>query len=157
VADLNQSIALTLKNEGGFVDNPNDRGGATNMGIEQRDLPDIPIRDLTVAQAFAYYQESYVKPWMNEIESQAVADKIFDMAVLLGIQTAVRLLQRALGFSTDDQDGNYGAITARAVNEDGDNVLAPYKTMLAAHMQWIVQKNPSQQVFLAGWLRRVES
>jgi len=157
MADINQSIALTLRNEGGFVDNPNDKGGATNMGIEQRDLPDINIRDLTIAQAVAYYQENYWKPWMTKIPSQAVCNKIFDMSVLLGIGAAVRLLQRALGFSTSAQDGNYGPETENAVNEAGEGVLAPYKTALAAHFQWIAQQNTSQKIFLDGWLRRVNS
>ena len=157
MADTNQSIALTLQHEGGYSDNSADPGGATNMGVEQRDLPDIPIKDLTVAQATAYYQANYVKPWMSEITSQAVCDKVFDFGVLLGVQTAVRLLQRAMNFAASQQDGQFGNETLAAVNEDGDSLLESYKAVLAAHMRWIVQQTPSQQVFLDGWLNRVES
>jgi lysozyme family protein len=157
MADLSQSIEITLRHEGGYVNNPEDAGGATNMGIEQRDLPNIPIKTLTVAQAVAYYQEHYVKPWMSHIESQIVADKVFDMGVLLGVSTAVRLLQRALSFPNAQQDGEFGPETLSAVNEDGDNLLAPYKAVLAAHFRWIVQQEPSQQEFLQGWLNRAES
>jgi len=54
MADTNQSIALTLQNEGGYVDNPNDKGRATKYGITQEDLPGQDIAELTVAQATAY-------------------------------------------------------------------------------------------------------
>ena|SRR5208282_3281741 len=157
MADTNQSIALTLQNEGGYVDNPNDKGRATKYGITQEDLPGQDIAELTAAQATAYYQANYVKPWMSQITSQVICDKVFDFGVLLGIQTAVRLLQRAANFSSAQQDGNFGPETLAAVNEDGDSLLNLYQAVLISHFRWIVQQNPSQQEFLQGWLNRVNS
>ena len=41
MADFKQAIAKVLKNEGGYVDNPNDLGGTTNFGISLRFLQSI--------------------------------------------------------------------------------------------------------------------
>ncbi|MGH7746944.1 MAG: glycoside hydrolase family 108 protein, partial [Candidatus Dormibacteria bacterium] len=157
VSNLNISIGLTIQNEGGFVDNPNDKGHATKYGITQEDLPGQDIEALTEDQATAYYQEHFVKPWMSQIVSQPVTDKVFDMSVLLGVRTAVRMLQRALGFPAEQQDGEFGDETSAHVNDAGDNLLPAYKRSLAAHFQWIVNQDPSQNEFLNGWLRRVNS
>lgn len=157
MSDVNQAIVLTLQHEGGFVDNPDDRGGATNMGITQEDLPGSDIRELTISQAISFYKEHFVKPWMSEIHSQAVANKVFDMSVLLGISTAVRLLQRALGFSSPRQDGVFGDETLASVNDAGDNLLPAYKRVLAAHFRWIGETEPSQQQFVDGWVARANS
>ena len=65
MADFNQAVVLTLKHEGGFVDNPADPGGATNMGITQRDLPGVDIRNLSTPLAMNYYREHF---WRAEHE-----------------------------------------------------------------------------------------
>lgn len=157
MADTTRAIALTLQNEGGFVNNPADKGHATKFGITQADLPGQNIQDLTETQATAYYQEHYVKPWMAEINSQAVLNKLFDFGVLLGIGTAVRLLQRALGFPHSQQDGAFGPETLAAVNDAGDGLLPSYQHVLSGHFQWIAEQDPSQKVFLSGWLNRVHA
>lgn len=153
---MQPAIEIVLEHEGGFVDNPNDKGGATNMGIEQHDLPDVPIKDLTKNQAVSYYAQNFWKPWMAEIDSQDICNKIFDFCVVLGISTAVRLLQRALGFPPPMQDGEFGPHTLAATNTY-DTVLASYKRVLAAHFNWIVQTDSTQKPFLQGWLNRVNS
>ena len=83
------------------------------MGVEQRDLPDIDIRTLTVAQATAYYAQNYWKSYYSQIDSQAIANKLFDLGVLFGVQTAIKFLQSTLGISTD---GVFGINTLEAVN-----------------------------------------
>lgn len=153
MADFNIAVKLTLQNEGGFTDNPADPGGATNMGIEQRDLPNIPIRDLTVEQATKYYAENYWKPYYGSIESQAVANKLFDLGVLLGVGTAVILLQRAVGASPD---GLFGPTTLQTVNES-PNALPAFKAQALNHVQMVVAAHPQERVFLDGWVRRINS
>ena len=113
MADFQIAVALTLKNEGGYVDNPLDPGGATNMGVEQRDLPDIPIRSLTIAQATTYYAQNYWKLYYSQIAAQLIANKIFDMGVLFGVGTAVMLLQQTLAQQVTGiaDDGNFGPAT----------------------------------------------
>lgn len=154
MADFDVVVKITLQNEGGYVDNPNDPGGATNMGIEQQDLPDIDIKTLTVDQATAYYAEHYWKPYYGSIESQATANKLFDMGVLFGVGTAVGLLQRALGVSPD---GVFGPETLQAVNEHPSSLLGAYKAQLVNHVQLVVSAKPETREFMNGWIRRINS
>ena len=157
MSDMNEAISITLVHEGGYVNNPEDRGGPTNMGITQADLPGMDIRNLTQAQAISYYAQNYWKPFMGEINSQVVVNKLFDIGVLLSVDTAVRMLQRALGFATAQQNGSFGSRTLSATNEAGDGLLPEYKRVLAAHFNWIAETEPSQKIFLSGWLNRVNS
>ena len=136
------------------MDNPNDPGGATKYGVTQRDLPDIPIQTLTVAQATAYYLANYVKPYYSQIESQAILDKLVDMGVLFGVGEAVEILQRVLAVPAD---GNFGPMTSEALNAAGPPVLGAYKTAFLQRSLALVQENPALGTFLNGWQRRISS
>lgn len=153
MADYSQAIQLTLQHEGGFVDNPADPGGATNMGIEQREWDGGDIRDITIPQAIVWYEERYWKPLYAQIESQPLANKLFDSGVLFGVGMAVMLLQRAVGVAAD---GVFGNETLQAVNEMG-NVLGAFKAQLLNHIQLVVSAKPQLRVFMQGWVNRVNS
>jgi lysozyme family protein len=155
MADFKTAVLITLKNEGGYVDNPLDPGGATNMGVEQRDLPDIDIKSLTQDQAIAFYQERYWKPLYSQIEDQGVANKLFDMGVLFGIGTAVMNIQTALDIMAD---GIFGPETLQSTNgADPASLLSAFKTLLVTRALYIGQTKPSERVFVAGWIRRINS
>lgn len=153
--DTNLAIQKTLVHEGGYTDNPADSGGATNMGIEQRDLPDIPIKDLTVEQAVAYYQEHYIKPLYAQIEDQLVGEKLFDLGVLFGVGTAVKIFQVTLGVTDDDV---FGPGTLQATNSaDPTSLLTAYKIAMVTHAINIANANPNDREFLVGWIKRINS
>ena len=44
-------IDVVLKHEGGLVDDKDDPGGLTNLGLSQRAYPDDDIRGLSVERA----------------------------------------------------------------------------------------------------------
>lgn len=156
MANLDLSIAKTLINEGGYVDNPNDPGGPTKYGITQKDMPGISIMNLTEAQATAYYQENYVKPLYSQIENQLTCDKLFDMGVLFGVGTAVRILQLTMGIQ--DPDGCFGPETLGITNEaDQASLLVSYKVNLVTHTFNIATANPALREFLRGWGIRINS
>lgn len=161
MADFNKAIAVTLRWEGGYTDNPADSGGATNMGIEQRDLPNIPIRTLTVAQAEKYYLENYWKPLYGEIVSQDVATKLFDLGVLFGVVEAVKALQRALNATPPPMltvDGTFGPETLLLTNEAAPvKLLSDFKSEFVTRAHEIVAEHPEDAEFLDGWLRRINS
>src|SRR3546814_13662226 len=46
-AGFDSAVARVLGDEGGFVDDPVDRGGATNFGISSRAHPDVDVASLT--------------------------------------------------------------------------------------------------------------
>jgi lysozyme family protein len=160
MADFEQAVKLTLVNEGGFVNNPADPGGATKYGVTQKDMPDVNIADITPEQATEYYREHYWKPLYSEIQSQEIANKLFDMGVLFGIGEAVKLLQIVLqtAYPMLVVDEEFGPTTLGYVNDsDPGTLLAAYKTALVTYTLRIVTNRPNLRVFAAGWGRRINS
>lgn len=156
-------IALTIKLEGGFVDNPADPGGRTNMGITQRYLdhvnahdqhsdPTMPtdVADLTVANVTHLYE---VDQWITTgaaVLPPAVAALAFDGGVNEGPGTAVKLLQQALGVTVDQLVGP-GTLAAVKTHEADFNALAmEYAARRATHYAAL-----NKGVFELGWMRRL--
>jgi lysozyme family protein len=158
MADSKIAITATLVHEGGYVDNPNDAGHATNMGITQADMPGQNMKLLTADQAIAYYQQNYWKLLYTEIQDQFVASKLFDMGVLFGVGTAVKILQQIFSVHGVIADGIFGPHTLDLTNTaEPVGLLAAYKTALVAHAVAVVAANPQDRVFFAGWVRRINS
>lgn|SRR5487761_338446 len=155
MSDVKTAIAKTLVHEGGYVNNPYDSGGPTKYGITQEDMPNINIADITPEQATEYYLENYWKPLYSEIESQSIAEKIFDMGVLFGVGTAVKLLQAVLNVTAD---GIFGVISLAAINQaEPVSLLGSYQAALVSHSIGIANAQPKDRVFLTGWIRRINS
>jgi len=55
-------VPHVLKREGGYVDDPTDRGGETKYGISKRSYPQLDIKNLTLEQALEIYRKDYWKP-----------------------------------------------------------------------------------------------
>jgi lysozyme family protein len=154
MADFNEAVKITLSFEGGYTEYENDPGGPTNFGITQSDMPGVDMRTITQQQAIDYYQEHYWKPLYSQIENQAVANKLFDMGVNLGVGTAIKMLQEVIGVPVD---GSFGPNTLAATNEAGEELLPAYKARLVKHYQAVVATDPEDAEFLVGWLRRANS
>jgi lysozyme family protein len=105
VKDMAREI---VAREGGFVDDPDDRGGATNFGVTigtmrrlgidlNRDgrVDSRDVRALSAAQAVDIYVEHYfVTPRIAQLP-QVLHASVFDMYVNAG-SNAVKVLQRLL-------------------------------------------------------------
>lgn len=154
MASFDIAVAETLTWEGGYTWDGSDPGGETNFGISKANHPDLDIKNLTVEHASAIYKEGYWKNLYSQIETQSVANKLFDMGVNIGVGTAVKLLQSALAVPVD---GSFGPNTLGATNEQGDALLPLYKQKLCEHYQGLVVRNPNLAKFLNGWLRRANS
>lgn len=116
---MNFDIAFDrlMGNEGGLVDDPKDPGGLTQWGISQRSYPGIDIRTLTRDGAKLIYRRDF---WDRASMGQyfpSLAFQVFDAAVNHGIETAVRMLQRAAGAA---DDGHVGLITIAAVKSKSE-------------------------------------
>ena len=57
-----RAVKEVLKIEGGYVNNPNDRGGETKYGISKRAYPNVDIKNLTLDKAKQIYYNDY---WYN--------------------------------------------------------------------------------------------
>lgn len=143
-----RAVDLVLKHEGGLVDHPADPGGLTNFGISQRAYPDLDIRRLTRQQAMEIYHRDYWLPIRCDELPEPVAVVLFDMAVNMGRDRAVRLLQRALNIP---QDGLIGPRTIAACINGTRRGLA---TNLTAERILAYTGMRGFDTFGRGWLRR---
>ena len=58
-ANFEACMAEVFKHEGGYVNDPHDPGGETNMGISKRSYPKENIRGMTRARAAQIYHKDF--------------------------------------------------------------------------------------------------
>lgn len=183
MSNFNTAIPVILMHEGHLVDDPADPGGITNYGISLRYLhsltaqePDllnlydenqdgqidaVDIRDLSQQEAVEIYKTQWWdKNHYGLINDQALATKIFDLAVNIGNITANKLLQHACNIVMNNQslqvDGVIGMQSIAVINAlDPVNVLAQLRTLTKNYYESLVTKHPNLGKFLKGWLNRV--
>lgn len=164
MADFDKAVITVLKHEGGYVDNPNDPGGATRYGISQEMLTEekIPFKpeEITIPIAKRLYKERY---WdrmnLQDIESQELATILLDMGVLMGPYSVVKTLQGVLNVSQD------GVIGPKTIEQSNRAMSSSYSRMLLTglikslqiHFIRLVRDNPKLMEFLEGWIRRTHS
>lgn len=175
---------LILPNEGGYVDHPLDKGGATNFGITQKTYDkyvqnkyksvNIISPDVKFIQQYEV-RDIYFGFWTKARcdllwdYAPALTTTHFDMLINTGYERkgidAAELLQRTINDLIPTQvDGYIGPKTLgniisfiRANPTGGDKVLwIKYYARREKYYRDIVLNNPSQEVFLKGWLNRVE-
>lgn len=167
---------VVLANEGGFVDDPDDAGGATNMGIAWRTwqtyaLEDLGVestlenlRNLTVEQAETIYRKRYWEPrGFCDIHEPRTALMIYDWTITSG--KAVREVQKVLRDTFGAEvvvDNDMGPQTIAAVNAiaDQDALVEAIAAARKDYYQSLTYNRDRtrnrNQKFLRGWLARVE-
>lgn len=156
---MQKEISKTIDQyEGGLLDHPLDPGGETKYGISKHIYPDIDIEKLTHDEAVEIARVDYwEKLHCSEINSIRVRWKLFDLGFNCGIITAAKMLQRA---SKVGDDGIIGPVTLGAVNRIVLSTLGEHTLLhnLAEqqvnHYVSIAVNNPTQIVFLRGWVKR---
>ena len=164
-----KAISFALKWEGGYVNDPLDRGGATNMGITQAVLSAayssglvncINVKNLTKAEAITIYKARYWDAYDWGGYPEPIDEIMFDITVNSGIGNAAKIAQRAcvsLG-SKLDIDGKWGPLSRSALYEQAwIRGAALAKMLLVKRLNFyaaIVASRPDQRVFLPGWRNR---
>ena len=108
------ALEQILHYEGGYVNDPRDNGGETNMGISKRAHPEVDIKNLTKEQAGEIYKRDYWDRSKCDQFPAPIAIWVFDTAVNAGNTRAAKQLQRAAGATID---GIIGPKTIKAVND----------------------------------------
>jgi lysozyme family protein len=164
-ADFTGALAFVLQAEGGFSDDPDDPGGATNLGIEQTEYrtffndQSLDVRNITEAQASEIYQTSYWSRIHGDYLPPPLAYAMFDTAVNIGVVGAINCLQGVLGvpltetWSDDPSDALWAYIEKHPALELATGVLTRRKV----YYERIAQENPTLQKFLQGWMNRANA
>ena len=185
MANIEPALRQTLINEGGYSNDPQDRGGETFMGIARNMHPEWsgwPIIDKIVdkknLKAFdprlmpyvaSFYKATYWdKVCGDMMADQNVANELFDTAVNCGIgfeskniQIALNLLNRN-GKSWPDivVDGAIGPKTLATLNtcliKDARVFYNLLNALQGKRYIEICIGNPTQEIYLRGWLERVD-
>jgi type VI secretion system secreted protein VgrG len=175
VANIDLSIDYVFKNEGGYSDDPSDKGGMTNMGITQEDLTrwrgkavsEADMQALTPMEAKRIYYFWWWQPLsLDQVFDQNVATAIFDAAVSLGVPSAVKCLQCVLNTVSAQKnaplkplvvDGVVGPLTLQTLNlGQPDAIITALSGTMHEAYESIAEHNPALDKFLDGWLSRAD-
>lgn len=153
---------ILKKLEGGFVNNPADKGGATNMGVTLVTFKAYYGGDKTIYDLKNITDEQWTRImkvyWdtckADKIANQSIANLVVDWHVNSGL-LGRKGVQECLGLVSD---GIFGPKTLAALNS------APQKCVFCKIMdarkefyRKIVAKSPSQIAFYKGWMNRLKA
>jgi len=156
--NFDHSLDLVLKSEGGFVNNPKDPGGMTNLGVtastwanfKGRNTNEKEMRSLTRDDVAPLYEKKYWDACKCDELPSGVDYLVFDFAVNSGPGRSVKILQRALGLP---EDGAIGPVTLQ-------NIDVMDKTELISRFsdakKQFYESLPTFATFGKGWLKRVD-
>lgn len=156
----NSIIHEILKKEGGFVNHPSDRGGATNFGITQKTLETyrkkpVSIKDvekLSKQEAYNIYEDMYInKPKFYLIDDPLLKELVIDSGVHSGTHRATVWLQEVAKVTAD---GIIGPITTVAVNSS-KSLFIPYFNKRMVFLAELITRDSKQAVFAHGWYNRL--
>lgn len=154
------ALEQTLGFEGGFSNDPLDRGGRTNFGITQPSYdawrlstmqPKRSVDLITDAEVKAIYLADYWMPCRCDEMPEPLARAVFDMAVNSGVWNAKLALQKALGVKAD---GIIGPTTLGAI-PTMPGVVLRFLKQRAGLIAEDVMTRPGQSAFLHGWIDRL--
>jgi lysozyme family protein len=157
-----ECLARVLKHEGGFVNDPVDKGGMTNLGVTKRvweefvghPVSEADMRALTPEKVGKLYRQKYWNAAYCEVLPKGLDYVVFDFAVNAGTGRAVKTLQQTIGVVAD---GIIGPRTRAAINgANHKKLINDYSDERIDFYQGIVARRPEQERFIRGWLRRVE-
>lgn len=165
MADYKKLKPFILKWEGGYVDDPLDKGGATNKGITLKTFQSVygtsktkeDLKKLTDEQWDNIFRKYYWNRYRaDEIQCQSLANICVDWVWASG-KWGITYVQDILGLT---KDGIVGPKTINAINEYKGGYKELFDKIKQARISYvnnIVQNNPSQKKFINGWMNRINS
>ena len=162
---------IVAKWEGGYVNDPIDKGGATNMGVtvvawkllgyDKNGDGVINNADMKLLSKddFKFILRKYWDKWQgDQIKNQSIANILVDWYWGSG-KWGIVIPQRILGFKGKQCDGVAGKETLKRLNAEIDkDAEALFNKIFLARVKFlddIVKNNPSQKRFIKGWKNRL--
>lgn len=154
------ALPVILRNEGGYSNDPQDPGGATNYGITQKTYNDYRtsrvlskenVKNITPAEVSSIYEMNYWKPAYCDSIPADLRLIHFDNAVNCGVGTANLMLQDAAGVK---MDGVIGIITLTQLQIQ-PFIYTKYIARRMSKYTSIVAHSPVMLKFLPSWINRI--
>ena len=157
----NKIVRFFKKWEGGYSNHPLDTGGCTMIGVtigtyrnyfgQDKTCDDLKhIKDEEWLYIFRKGYYNLVKA--DNIINDSIALMVVDMAWMSGPITTIKQIQQCFNLKVD---GIIGKITLAALNGDPKVVFNKLYQMRKNYFLKLVDKRPSNKVFLKGWLNRL--
>lgn len=167
MANFKEAFDLVIIHEGGYVNDPLDSGGETNLGItdkldgkvdglidiDNNGTGDVAVSKLSIEDAAIIYRTKFWSPIKGDlINNQKVANSIFDFAVNAGVATSAKLAQRVVGVN---DDGIIGTASIEAINSFDAELFIPLFTIAKVKRYIeICKKKETNKKFFFGWIDR---
>lgn len=160
MAESNILAPFILSHEGGFANDKDDPGGATNRGITIGTFRLVFGKDKTVSdlKKISYDQWSLVykkffwdKCKADLIDNQSVANMLVDFAWHSGVSKAVKHIQEIVGVETD---GIMGRVTIGAINGYYKGQKYVFKTLKANRLTYL-RGRKNWWKYKNGWCARL--
>ena len=157
-SNFKQALEYLVKSEGGYVDNPKDPGGRTNLGVTQkvweswvgRESNEKEMRALTKTDVEPLYKRKYWDACRCDDLPTGLDYLVFDFAVNAGVGRSAKTLQSCVGVSVDGQIGNQ---TIEAIKKIAPSDLIERFSETKINFYKSLVTFPT---FGKGWLNRVE-
>jgi len=157
ISNFEQALKNVLSSEGGYVNNPKDQGGMTNLGCTKavweeyvgHPVSEADMRALTPALVGPLYKRKYWDKVAGDQLPSGLDYAVFDAAINSGPGRAAKWLKELVGVTAD---GAIGPGTLAAVGK------IPTQTLIAHYndkrLQFL-ESLPQWDTFGKGWFNRV--
>lgn len=152
-----------LIHEGGYVNNPRDPGGRTNLGVTQRTweawtgkpATEAIMRGLTQAKVAPLYRERYWNELRCDDLPPALALCVFDFGVNAGPPRSAKYLQSLVGASRDGKSGpaTIAAVRGYEARHGAAEAVRQFQNLRRTYYHQL----STFPTFGRGWLRRVDA
>lgn len=155
------AMVQVLKYEGGYVNDPRDPGGMTNLGVTRRVWEgwthkpscEAEMRALKPATVAPLYRVQYWNAVSGDQLPGAIAFCVFDFAVNAGVNRAARYFQRIVGVN---EDGHIGPASLAALDKWlTTRSVAEFVKQYAEIKRAFYKALPKFPIYGKGWLARV--
>ena len=182
MASFSKAYDITMQNEGGYCNDPHDRGGETWRGIARNfwgkwagwQIVDhvksthpaglnqaLGANTELASLVLEFYKKNF---WdclsLDDLKCQQTGNQLFDIAVNMGTGTAAKFLQSAINAliaNSFPADGIIGAKTIEAANNVKMQPLYDgISSLRRQRYEQIIAKNPSQAIFKNSWFSRIK-